>query len=146
MRIGLLVGSAALLAASVAAAQSVIEIEREVFLERSEERDGRTQRTLAPADELRRGDTVVLMLAWRTPQDRPFTISSRVPRELVFRHSGGDAPEVSVDHGRTWGQLEQLRIRGRPATSADVTHVRWEVANPRGERGRGVLTYSAMVR
>jgi len=146
MRWGFLIGSAAFFAASIAAAQSMVEIDREVFVERSLERDGRTQRSLVPADTLESGDTVVLMLAWRTPQDAPFTISSRVPRTLAFRASGGDTAQVSVDHGRSWGQLAQLRVRGRPATSADVTHVRWDVSNPLAARGRGVFTYSAVVR
>ena len=150
MRIGMLTGSVALCvalcAATIASAQSLVEIDREVFVERSQEQGGRTQRILAPADTLERGDTVVLMLAWSTPHDRPFTISSRVPRTLAFRASGGDAPQGSVDGGRTWGTLETLRVDGRKATSADVTHVRWDVANPRAARGRGVLTYSAVVR
>ncbi len=146
MRLGMWIGSAALLVASIANAQSTVAIEREVFLEKSEQRDGRVQRVLAPADTLERGDTVVLMLAWRTPQDRPFTISSRVPRALAFRTSGRDTPQVSVDGGRSWGYLGELRVRGRAATSADVTNVRWDVANPRAANGRGVFTYSAVVR
>lgn len=146
MRMGLLIGSAGLLAASVATAQSLIEIDREVFVEKSAERDGRTQRILAPAETLEQGDTVVLMLAWRTPKNRPFTISSRVPRALAFQASGGEGPQVSVDNGRTWGELGSLRIKDREATSADVTHVRWGVANPRAAKGRGVFTYSAVVR
>lgn len=146
MRIGLLIGSVALLMASVAAAQSMVQIDREVFVERSQERDGRTQRTLEPAETLESGDTVVLMLAWKSAENKPFTLSSRVPRALAFRASGGDAPQVSVDDGRSWGQLENLRVRGRAATSADVTHVRWDVANPRAAKGRGVFTYSAVVR
>ena len=92
MRIGLLIGGAAMFAATVASAQSLVQIDREVFVERSLERDGRTQRLLEPADTLQSGDTVVLMLAWRSPQDKPFTISSRVPRSLAFRASGGDQP------------------------------------------------------
>ncbi|MEL7689495.1 hypothetical protein [Citromicrobium bathyomarinum] len=146
MRIGLLIGGVAVFAATVASAQSLVQIDREVFVERSLERDGRTQRSLEPADTLQTGDTVVLMLAWRSPQDRPFTISSRVPRSLAFRASGGDEPEVSVDGGRIWGRLTELRVRGRAATSTDVTHVRWDVDNPRAARGRGVFTYSAVVR
>ena len=146
MRIGLMIGSAALFVASMAAAQSLVQIDREVFVERSQERDGRVERKLMPADTLTSGDTVVLMLAWRSPQDKPFTISSRVPQALAFRASGGDMPTVSVDGGRTWGDLAQLRTRGRMATSADVTHVRWDVADPRAARGRGVFTYSAVVR
>ena len=146
MRIGLLIGGAAMFAATVASAHSLVQIDREVFVERSLERDGRTQRLLEPADTLQSGDTVVLMLAWRSPQDKPFTISSRVPRSLAFRASGGDQPEVSVDGGRNWGTLAELRVRGRPATSTYVTHVRWDVDNPRAARGRGVFTYSAVVR
>lgn len=146
MRIGLLIGSVAFFAATIASAQSLVTIDREVFVERSLEREGRTQRSLEPADTLQSGDTVVLMLAWRSPQDRPFTISSRVPLTLVFSGSGGEQPEVSVDGGRSWGILAELRVRGRPATSTDVTHVRWNIANPRAMRGRGVFTYSAVVR
>ena len=146
MRMQFLIASAALLTAGTAAAQSLVQIDREVFVEISQERDGRTQRVLAPADTRESGDTVVLMLAWRTPRDLPFTISSRVPRALAFSAHGGDAPEVSVDGGRSWGKLETLRVRGRPATSADVTNIRWDVANPRAAKGRGVLTYSAVVR
>ncbi len=146
MRIGFLIGSAALFVASVATAQSLVQIDREVFVERLHERDGKKQRSLAPAETLESGDTVVLMLAWKSPQDKPFTISSRVPRALVFRDSGGETPQVSVDGGHSWGQLADLRVRGRAATSADVTHVRWDVANPRAAKGRGVFTYSAVVR
>jgi len=146
MRIGLLIGSAAVFVASMAAAQSLVQIDREVFVERSQERDGRLERKLMPADTLESGDTVVLMLAWRSPQNKPFTISSRVPSALAFRASGGDMPQVSVDGGRTWGELAQLRRRGRMATSADVTHVRWDVTDPRAVKGRGVFTYSAVVR
>lgn len=146
MRTILMIASAALVAASSAQAQTSVEIDREVFLERSQQRDGRTQRVLAPAKTLESGDTVVLMLSWRTPHKQPFTISSRVPRTLAFRTTGGNAPQVSVDGGRTWGRLDQLRVDGRPATSADVTNIRWDVANPRAARGRGVFTYSAVVR
>ncbi|MBB3033064.1 hypothetical protein [Alteriqipengyuania lutimaris] len=146
MRTGLLIASAAMFAASTAGAQSLVAIDREVFLEVSQERDGRTQRLLAPAEMLERGDTVVLMLAWRSPRDAPFTISSRVPRNLAFRASGGATAQVSVDGGRTWGTLASLRVEGRPATSADVTNIRWDVANPRAAKGRGVFTYSAVVR
>ena len=140
------IAAAALIAGSTAAAQSPVEIDREVFLERSQQRDGRTQRVLAPADTLESGDTVILMLRWSTPDEAPFTITSRVPRALVFRTTGGEAPEVSVDGGRTWGRLADLRVGGRRATSADVTNIRWDVRDPRASRGRGVFTYSAVVR
>ena len=146
MRVKMPIAAIALAMASAAGAQSLVEIDREVFVETSEERDGAVQRVLAPAETLERGDTVVLMLAWRSPQDRPFTISSRVPRTLAFRGSGRDTPQVSVDGGRTWGHLSPLRINGRAATSADVTNIRWDVSNPRAARGRGVFTYSAVVR
>ena len=52
MRIGLLIGGAAMFAATVASAQSLVQIDREVFVERSLERDGRTQRLLEPANTL----------------------------------------------------------------------------------------------
>ena len=86
------------------------------------------------------------MADWKPPKCFFGGFSTPGRATLAFRASGGDAPQVSVDGGRTWGTLETLRVDGRKATSADVTHVRWDVANPRAARGRGVLTYSAVVR
>lgn len=136
------------LAAGATAAQSGVEITRAVFIERKAPvAPGRMALSLEPASTLKRGDVVVLMLEWNSP-GRPdgFVVSSRVPRDLAFRRSGGMQPQVSTDGGRSWGELGMLRIGQRKATPEDVTHLRWYVSDAEAALGRGMLTYSAIVR
>jgi hypothetical protein len=144
----ILAAGAALCAATSANARQAVQIEREVYVERTVARpDGRALRSLEPAGNLRRGDVVVLMLEWSaSDRDNGFVVSSRVPRDLAFRRTGGAEAEVSIDGGRTWGMLDRLRISDRRATPEDVTHLRWQVARDDAAQGRGMLTYSALVR
>ena len=144
----LLTLAAATLAAGATAAQTGVEISRAVFIERKAPvAPGRMALMLEPATTLKRGDVVVLMLEWTAP-GRPdaFVVSSRVPRDLAFRRSGGMSPQVSVDGGQNWGKLGEVRMGARKATPEDVTHLRWHVSDAEAALGRGTLTYSAIVR
>jgi hypothetical protein len=143
----LALAAAAMLTGGAVAAQQPVEISRAVYVERKMEAPGgRVQRALEPAAELRRGDQVVLTLEWSAPGSDGFVVSSRVPRDLMFRRSGGAEAEVSIDGGRSFGSLETLRIGTRRATPEDVTHLRWRVSEEDAASGRGMLTYSAIVR
>jgi hypothetical protein len=141
MRLGLAVGGAMALAASAAFAESAIDIDRSVYVERSD--DG--VRALEPATTtLKKGDKVVLVLAWRaSAPGRGFTVESAVPRPLAFQRAGSDAVEVSIDNGRSWGRLGDLRVGGRLASAEDVTRLRLRVP---GSAPAGRMTYSAIVR
>lgn len=137
----------AMFSSAGAVARQPVEISRAVYIERKVPNpDGRTVRALEPADELRRGDQVVLMLEWSAPVRDGFVVSSRVPRDLAFRRAGGVEAEVSIDGGRSFGALESLRVGDRRATPEDVTHLRWRVTEAHAASGRGLLTYSAIVR
>lgn len=143
MRFGLVCGSAACLFASAAFAQSAIDITRSVYVERA----AAGARALEPADALRKGDKVVLVMEWRAEESRRgFTVSSAVPRDLAFQRAGSDSVEVSIDGGRNWGRIGALRAGERLASVEDVTHLRWRVPADTAGRGRGMLTYSAIVR
>lgn len=150
MRIGLAIGGLAGLAASCLAAQTGVS--RAVYVERvATAPDGERVRTIAPADELRRGDKVVLMVEWRAADsDAPVIVSSAVPRPLAFQRSSSDAMEVSVDGGRSWGRLGTIRIGAgddrRLASPEDVTHLRWRFAEDGAAARAGRVTYSAIVR
>ncbi len=152
MRIGFVIGSLACFAASGVAAQSASGISRAVYVERTATTpDGERVRTIEPAESLRSGDKVVLMVEWRGRRSGdPVTVSSAVPRALSFQRSSSDALEVSVDGGRSWGRLGTMRTADgdgmRLASPEDVTHLRWRFddgsAAPRAAR----VTYSAIVR
>lgn len=139
MRFGLGFAVLGSVMASAASADSSVDIDRAVYVERAAE----GVRALEPATALRRGDKVVLVVAWQGgARGRHFTVQSAVPRTLAFQRAGSDAAEVSIDGGRTWGTLGALRIGNRLASPEDVTHVRQRTTG----RADGRMTFSAIVR
>ena len=111
-----------------------------VFVEKTDD----NARILQPANKLSRGDRVVTVVTWRrTSPGGRFTVTNPLPRGLYYQGSANDDEEVSVDGGRSWGKLGELRIGDRLATPEDVTHLRWRVASP---ASAGRIAYSAIVR
>jgi len=141
--------SAALVAAMPAAAQAPRTVTRSaVYVERME--PGNVRR-LAPAEQLRRGERVVTIVTWQRAADGAnesggFTITNPLPGAIAYEDGARDDGEVSVDGGRTWGRIGELRIGGRLASVEDVTHLRWRIAGPSAARGRGQIAYSGIVR
>lgn len=127
-----------------AAATPVVATDSAIYVERSE--SGRF-RSLEPARQLARGDRVITVLRWqRQLGNGGFTITNPMPRAIAYQESARDDEEVSVDGGRTWGHLGELRVGSRIATPEDVTHVRWRVPAQTAARGRGQIAYSGIVR
>ncbi|MDE8653222.1 hypothetical protein [Novosphingobium album (ex Liu et al. 2023)] len=135
---------AAMLSPVAAAATPNISTQSAVYVERQEaDRD----RRLEPAARLSRGDRVVTIVSWyRMGGDGSFVITNPLPARLAYQESARENQEVSVDGGRTWGKLEDLRIGSRMATPEDVTHVRWRISALTAARGSGHIAYSGIVR
>lgn len=127
--------------AQAASAQPAVATDSAVFVEREQHGTGRM---LEPADRLSRGDRVVTVVRWfRMGGGGGFTLTNPLPRTISYQASARDDQEVSVDGGRTWGRLGELRIAGHVATPEDVTHMRWRI--PAGS-GQGRIAYSGIVR
>lgn len=140
MRYGLLIASLIFLATAALATESALSITRAVYIEQPA--DNGT--ILEPANTLRTGDKVVLVLQWDASGNRRnFTLASKVPTALAFQNSSRDPLEVSVDGGHNWGRLGALRIGDRLASPEDVTHLRWQIS---ASDVRGIASYSAIVR
>ncbi len=123
---------------------SSVALDSAVYVERTAQGDARR---LEPASTLARGDRVVTVLNWsRSSGSGGFTVVNPLPRAIAYQRSGEDMEELSVDGGRSWGQLGALRVGVRMATPEDVTHVRWRVPAARAAMGRGRIAYSAIVR
>lgn len=141
--------AAGLILAAPASAGSSVQLTRAVFHETA--KPGTGAKTVNPASELRRGDTVILVVRWTNAEPASaFTVSSAIPEKLSYQASSRDAQVVSVDGGKSWGLLNQLTIRNqgttRRATPEDVTHLRWRISRREAATGSGQLTYSAIVR
>ena len=128
-----------------------VALAHSVFVERAiPAADGRTAKVLEPARTLRRGDRLVYVVAWKAARSDRFTITNPLPRAVAYQRSADGREDVSIDGGRTWGQLAGLRIRDdggwRNASAEDVTHVRWRVPRQLALAGSGRLTFSGIVR
>jgi hypothetical protein len=147
MRFGFAIGGLAVLVAGAAVAQTPVDISRSVYVEHI----ANGARAIEPATTLRKGDKVVLVVEWRAEAPgRGFVISSPIPRDLAFQRAGSDEVEVSTDGGRNWGRIGAMKIaengQSRLASVEDVTDLRWRVPPAATAQGRGMLTYSAIVR
>lgn len=143
--------SAALMPASAHAAGGV-QFASDVFVERFQSAPGgRTARILERAEQLRPGDRVIFVVNWSGRKGGGFTVTNPLPRSIAFAGATDETQEVSVDGGRSWGQLEALTVRDayghmRPAHAEDVTHLRWRIPAPQALSGTGQMTWRGVVR
>jgi len=99
------------------------------------------------------GDTLAFSISYRNGGGDPvtdFVIVNPVPANVQLSDESAAASEVSIDGGQSWGMLDTLSVaqadgEDRPATAADVTHLRWRIAllTP-GEEG--TASFRAIVR
>ena len=134
----------ALCLAAPAIAAPLIALDSAVYVEKVAPGKGRM---LQPAAQLNRGDRLVYVVSWyRMGGTGAFTVTNPLPRSVYYQGSADGSEEVSLDSGKTWGKLEQMRVGARMATPEDVTQVRWHVAAAQAAQGAGEITYSAIVR
>ena len=142
--ISIAAAAATAITAMPASAAPRIALASDIFVEQARD----SGRVLQPARLLRPGDRVVTIMTWKRSGAGPdatggFTVTNPLPRTLQFQGSADGAEEVSIDGGKSWGRLGQLRTAGHAATPEDVTHVRWRIVTPEPE---GRIAYSAIVR
>lgn len=129
-----------------------VSLQSSVFIERlGHTGDGRVERRIEPASKLRKGDRVVLVVAWRGESTaKSFTVTSAIPRTIAYESVSDETALVSVDGGKTFGTLGKLKVVERDgpriASPQDVTHLRWQIRPAVARRGEGRMTYSAIVR
>lgn len=112
---------------------------------------GRQTVTLTEPTAVAPGDVVVIRIAYENTGAEPVAdvvISNPVPEHLRFMGVREGAGMVSVDGGATFGALVDLKIReadqtNRPATAADVTHVRWRFQQPLAPGATGAVAFAA---
>ena len=141
-------------AAPLAAQDSAMTLRGDVMLEQTvADETGNTTVRLVEPNTIVPGDRLVFGTEYANTSAETvenFVVTNPLPAAVRLAE---DAPAdliVSVDGGSDWGQLSQLSVAGedgtsRPASHADVTHVRWTLALvAAGESGR--LEYPAVIR
>ena len=126
-----------------------------IFVERIDPaRTGARRVRLEPARQVSPGERLIYVVEYRNTGKRPvqgFTVTNPLPRTVRLDETMDGSELVSIDGGRSWGALGDLRMTlgngsWRPANPEDVTHLRWRVGDRlmQGETRR--LTFRAIVR
>lgn len=100
------------------------------------------------------GDEVVYEMTYTSSAKAPannVVIDNPLPPQLVFiKVEGTPATAVSIDGGKTFDQLSNLKVKladgtTRPAQPSDVTSLRWVIATI-APGGKGKIAYHARVK
>ena len=143
------------LIAPAAAAASDVSLTSEVLVERTRtESDGRTVVVREAPGVVTPGDPLVFQLNYRNTGAEPatgFTVTNPIPEAVAYVGTDSAGAVVSVDGGKSWGALETLSVpteegETRPATPADVTHIRWSFAEAIAAGAGGSLSFRGTVK
>ena len=145
----------ALLAPAAAVAADNVSLTSKVLVERVKAGpDGKPVTVREEPGVVTPGDRLVFQLNYRNGGAQPatgFTLTNPIPPSVTFVGTDDAAAIVSVDGGKSWGALSSLKIAqadgsSRPATAADVTHIRWSFGRPIAAGGGGELSFRGVVK
>ena len=145
----------ALIAPAAASAAEDVTLSSKVLVERVKTGpDGKTATVREEPGVVTPGDRLVFVIGYRNGGAKPatgFTLTNPVPAAVAYTGTEDPAAAVSVDGGKTWGALAALRVAqadgtSRPATAADVTHVRWSFSQAIAPGASGDLSFRGIVR
>ncbi len=141
--------------AAPAIAASPVELSSDIFVETQQKRaDGSFATTLEAPKMILPGDQLVFVVRYRNTGVKPatnFTVTNPIPAAIAFSGTSDGAESVSVDGGKSWGKLSQLRVAGangetRPALMSDVTHIKWQMNQVLAAGEAGKLIFRGVVK
>jgi uncharacterized repeat protein (TIGR01451 family) len=153
--ISIAVACAASLAALPALAASPVELSSDIFVEKQQKRaDGTTAIELVAPKIIVPGDSLVFVVRYRNTGAQPasnFTVTNPIPAAIAFSGTSDGNEIVSVDGGKSWGTLSQLRVKNadgstRAALMTDVTHLKWNMKQTVGAGQGGKLIFRGVVK
>ena len=139
--------------AFAAPAPGQVSLQGDVKLEKTVVANGASTHVLVTPQKVVPGDHLVFSTAYHnsgTSAVDHFIVTNPLPKGVSYAAEGSDASEVSVDGGKSWGQLATQTVADgkggkRAAQAGDVTHVRWTVAVI-APGATGAVSYHAVVR
>ena len=149
--------SVILLAASSvpAMAAAPVELSSDVFVEKQQKQaDGSFSTILAKPNLILPGDQLVFVVRYRNAGNKPatnFSVTNPIPAAIAFSGTSDGAEVVSIDGGKSWGKLSQLRVTNtdsssRAALMTDVTHLKWKMNQMLGAGDAGKLIFRGVVK
>jgi uncharacterized repeat protein (TIGR01451 family) len=147
--LGMLAGSSAVLAASP------IQLNSDIYVEKVQKRaDGSSSVVLEAPKTILPGDQLIFVVRYQNVGKQPaqgFTVTNPIPRAVQFSGTSDGGEIVSVDGGKNWGPLGNLRVvtsegKTRPALMTDVTHVKWSLNQSLAAGAAGKLIFRGVVK
>jgi uncharacterized repeat protein (TIGR01451 family) len=143
------------LVAATPAISAPVELASDVFVEREQKRADGSVATILEAPKLVvPGDQLVFVVRYRNAGQQPasnFVVTNPIPRAVAFSGTADGTEIVSVDGGKSWGALSQLKISkgdgtSRQALPGDVTHLKWNMNQTLAAGSAGKLVFRGVVR
>lgn len=136
-----------------AAAPGQVGLRGEVQLEKTVVENGKSRKVLAEPKVVVPGDRLLFSTAYVNNGSQPvehFVVTNPLPSAVVLASDSATGLDVSVDGGKTYGQLASLSVPDgngatRPAQAGDVTHVRW-IIPAIAPHAQGKVEFYAIVR
>nr|WP_315459340.1 hypothetical protein [uncultured Sphingorhabdus sp.] len=152
----ILLGIMALSGASMPVhAANALQLDSDIFVERETiNADGSRTKLLEEPKKVVPGDRLVFVVKFKNTSASTasnFTVTNPLPAAVQFESTSDGQENVSVDGGKSWGRLAQLRVAEaggalRPAAAADVTHLQWNLSDPLTAGAEGKLIFRGVVR
>jgi uncharacterized repeat protein (TIGR01451 family) len=151
-------GLAALFIATVTTpsmAASPVQVSSDIYVEKQQTRaDGTVATTLVAPKIIVPGDQLVFVVRYQNTGAQParnFTVTNPIPAAINFSGTSDGNEIVSIDGGRSWGKLSELRVKksdgmARPALMTDVTHIKWNMNQPLASGEGGKLIFRGVVK
>ena len=145
----------ALIAPAAATAAQDVSLSSEVSVEKTiKDANGDTKIVRQKPEVVTPGDRLLFVLSYKNQGAQPatgFAVTNPVPAEVAYAAAEGSGAQVSVDGGKSWGQLPALAVSApdgtrRAAAPADVTHIRWNLAQPIAAGSGGQLSFRGIVK
>jgi len=155
LTIAFLAATSILTSVSASALTAKQSVEKEIVVQMP---DGTESITRAPAELVVPGERVVYTLNYTNDDAAPATdlvLTMPVPSEIKYMDGSAtiDGAQVvySADNGQTFASRAGVRVVGidgnsRPASSEDITHIRWTVAGPLPVGETGTLSYKGILK
>lgn len=147
-----------ILAATLAAMPALagpLELASDVYVERAQKRPDGSMATILETPKLVvPGDQLVFVVRYRNTGSVPasnLSVTNPIPSAVAFSQTADGTEMVSIDGGKSWGFLSQLKMpmsNGalRAALPSDVTHLKWNLNQTLAAGSAGKLVFRGVVR
>ncbi len=135
------------------AQQGQVGLKGDVRLEKTVTENGETRKILSDTKVVVPGDRLLFSTSFVNNGAAPveqFVVTNPLPSAVTLAPESAAALDVSVDGGKTYGRLTELKVPDgnggqRAAEAGDVTHVRWIIPTI-APRAQGKVEFYAIVR